>query len=211
MDWYDQQTPPFRVGRKQKEFPDALTIAILEHYISVHAEKIAVVSHDPDFKSACERYSELSYYSNLPRLTQHLVSEDFDVPAIRRLIEENDCALEQAIKAALFEFSFGHESYRHKVEEAVIQNVWMGDFNVVAVGEDDCTITFDGEAEVEALLRWEELDYAEYESYPSQDYYCENFPFSGNAKIALAGKRSSFNGVQVVQMDGNHVDLSESP
>ena len=123
MDWYDQQTPPFRVGRKQKEFPDALTIAILEHYISVHAEKIAVVSHDPDFKSACERYSELSYYSNLPRLTQHLVSEDFDVPAIRRLIEENDCALEQAIKAALFEFSFGHESYRHKVEEAVIQSV----------------------------------------------------------------------------------------
>ncbi|MFZ1830298.1 MAG: PIN domain-containing protein, partial [Candidatus Competibacteraceae bacterium] len=43
MQWYDRVTPPFREGKKRKEFPDAFAIAIVEAYARSTTSSIAVV------------------------------------------------------------------------------------------------------------------------------------------------------------------------
>jgi hypothetical protein len=41
MDWYDRSAPPFREGKKRKEFPDAFVFAMLEKYLDDHKEEPA--------------------------------------------------------------------------------------------------------------------------------------------------------------------------
>src|SRR6266478_4076067 len=59
MQWYDGVSPPFREGKKRKEFPDAFAIAIVEAYARRDDCVVAVVSEDADFKLACGRFSSL--------------------------------------------------------------------------------------------------------------------------------------------------------
>ena len=76
--------------------------------------------------------------------------------------------------------------------------------------EDDCTITFDGDVEVEALLAWVSEDrddgYTE-----EQRYYMETFSISGDAKIALSEKHSKFEGLRVASLDHSYVQLRRHP
>jgi PIN domain len=57
MQWYERTQAPFREGKKRKEFPDAFAIAMLEAYAVKERIYVAVVSSDPDFRLACQRFN----------------------------------------------------------------------------------------------------------------------------------------------------------
>ena len=61
MRWYDSMLAPFAEGKKRKEFPDALAIAIADVYARKHDEQIAVISSDGDMEAACKRFVRLLY------------------------------------------------------------------------------------------------------------------------------------------------------
>lgn len=75
MGWYSNMQPPFGPGEKQKEFPDAFTLAILRAYATRTGQSIAVVSTDNDFKKFCDSVSKMSYYPDLDTLTSELVAD----------------------------------------------------------------------------------------------------------------------------------------
>ncbi len=75
MGWYSSVQPPFGLGEKQKEFPDAFTLAILRDYASRTGRSIAVVSTDNDFRKFCDGVSTMRYYANLDTLTSELVAD----------------------------------------------------------------------------------------------------------------------------------------
>jgi hypothetical protein len=56
MRWYDQQEAPFS-SAKRKEFPDAISIALLDVYAQKQSSYVAVISADRDFERACARYT----------------------------------------------------------------------------------------------------------------------------------------------------------
>ena len=87
MLWYEMTTAPFREGKKRKEFPDAFSIAMLEAYAAKEKLHVAVVSADPDFKEACQRFNCLLHFQSLPRLTELLLSEDARVEKMRSAID----------------------------------------------------------------------------------------------------------------------------
>src|SRR5688572_21649382 len=62
MSWYDSVTPPFGEGKKRKEFPDAFAVAMLAAYATSTKTYVAVVSEDPDFKAACDRFPNLLHF-----------------------------------------------------------------------------------------------------------------------------------------------------
>jgi len=53
LDAYFDLVPPFAVGEKRKEFPDAITISSALNWANKKSEKIYVVSGDKDLKNAC--------------------------------------------------------------------------------------------------------------------------------------------------------------
>ena len=211
MDWYDGRLPPFRGGSKQKEFPDALAIAMLAHCAKSQSWTIAVVSNDGDLKLACERFSPLSHFSSLSRLTEHLVSGASNIEKLRTLVQSHLPVLEADLLPVVEALRFGHVNWEYSVIETVVHNVWITDFRVLAVGESDCTIAFEGEGDVEALLAWSEVDTPEGSLIESQRRLMEQFEFSGSAKARLAPHQSEVEGFTLVTIEHNAVDLTESP
>lgn len=75
MNWYDQVKPPFGLGDKAKEFPDAFSLAALHAYTAATGKIIAVVSTDNDFKKACDTAPNLKFFPTLDALTSELIAE----------------------------------------------------------------------------------------------------------------------------------------
>src|SRR6266478_4174600 len=89
MDWYDSILPPFREGKKRKEFPDAFAISILEAYARTTGCVVAVVSDDSDLKFACDRLHSLLYFQSLPALTELLLADPLRIEALRTAITQD--------------------------------------------------------------------------------------------------------------------------
>jgi hypothetical protein len=75
MEWYYRGRGPFG-PKKQKEFPDAISLAAILDYSKREKCSIAVVSLDSDFKRACVIYTELLYFNSLPAFTEAILSGD---------------------------------------------------------------------------------------------------------------------------------------
>ena len=65
IDWYFEIRPPFAKGKKEKEFPDAFIISVLDQYHKKHNASIAVISLDGDFRKACEMRRYIDHYLKL--------------------------------------------------------------------------------------------------------------------------------------------------
>jgi hypothetical protein len=137
MGWYEAAEAPFKEGKKRKEFPDALAIAMLGAYAQKEHIYIAVVSADPDFKLACQRFSCLLHFQSLPRLTEVLLSDDERVEKIRAAIEENLDVLAEAIFEELGAVSYYHDDDRVDVRGIDYEDFETVDPSIVAIGDDE--------------------------------------------------------------------------
>lgn len=68
LDWYFDVRPPFSEA-KNKEFPDAFIINVLDHYHKDHQANIAVIGFDGDFINAC---ATRRYIQHFPGLTEYI-------------------------------------------------------------------------------------------------------------------------------------------
>jgi hypothetical protein len=120
MQWYDRITPPFREGKKRKEFPDAFAIAIIEAHARKTGESIAVVSDDTDMKLACDRFSSLLYFKSLPALSELLLSDSTKLEEIREAILDDISVVEEAAFDAATELHFYHSDREYKIEDTKV-------------------------------------------------------------------------------------------
>ncbi|MEP3845551.1 MAG: PIN domain-containing protein [Paracoccaceae bacterium] len=67
FDGYFDGTPPFGVGKKKNEFPDALALNALEAYAGQQRLDILVVSRDKDWKAFCHESERLYLVEDVER------------------------------------------------------------------------------------------------------------------------------------------------
>lgn len=207
MDWYDSRQAPFS-DKKQKEFPDAFVIAALAAYATKNECHIAVVSCDPDFKNACDRYSSLLYFSSLPSLTEVLLLDTHSIKDFKDVIlaDTNDFGaqiIKKADKLDVFP-PIGYE-----LEGSEINSVHIAEVCIVAIGDCECTVTFEAEIECIAHLRWDVDDADEY----SGEYgsVSEDFNISGVAKIALSQDKSKVREIVNLEIDASEIGITAVP
>ncbi len=211
MQWYDSVTPPFREGKKRKEFPDAFAIAIVEAYARKTGDTIAIVSEDTDMKLACDRFSSLLYFKSLPTLTELLLSDSSKLEKIRQSIEDDLSTLEETIFEAAGELEFHHWDRDYKVRETKLHDASIGEVHIVAIGSGESTLTFDCLIEVEHLLEWDEWDH-DYEEYQQEkSWVVEHVPLSGTAKAALDSKTGCVSDITFFELDTGSIEIYETP
>jgi len=152
MNWYDSMIAPFSV-KKRKEFPDAFAIAILEAYASQNERHIAVVSEDGDFQAACERFPFLMYFKSLPKLTERFLTDPKEVTGLKNLILADLSKFEDAVRETFGKASYMHDGAEVNVENGTVTGITVVDMNIVAIGERECTITFEAKIMAEYLLQ----------------------------------------------------------
>lgn len=207
MDWYDRSQAPFREGKKRKEFPDALAIQIVERYSELNGLQIAVVSSDVDMREACDRYPNLLHFKTLPRLTEVILGSDSDVEVYREVLEKESEYLDQSVQeAAEGALTFSPPSDGYEVVEDQVISAIVYEHSIVALGDGECTITFESEIETHHLLEWEEEvwdDRTELES----DWSLMTSYFAGVAKVSMDLKEKKITAVTSLAFESPWVDI----
>jgi hypothetical protein len=184
MDWYDVGMPPFGKGKKRKEFPDAFAVAILDDYARTHNCVVAVVAADPDFKSACERFPAFLYFETLPALTELLVADPEKIDKLKAAILEDMSELEAKLSDDANQQDFTHENSKYSIIKSAVHSVEVQDVRIVALGQNECTVTFIAELETEHLLKNNYWDDDSGDPYEEKWVY-ELDKVTGTAKFAL--------------------------
>jgi hypothetical protein len=209
MKWYDTAEAPFKEGKKRKEFPDAFAIQMLDAHAQKEKIYIAVVSGDDDFRVACQRYRGLLHFKALPRLTELLLSEDTRVERLRQAIEAKVSLIEEAIFEELQVIDFHHRNERLEIHGFDTVESDGVEVSIVAVGDGECTITFDTVLRMDFDMRWEE----DIEDGPRwvQKSVTESVELSGTAKVSFAEGGSEVSEVSLLSFDQKTFALSAGP
>lgn len=211
MQWYDRAAAPFREGKKRKEFPDAFSVAIIEAYARKTGDSVAVVSEDGDFKLACDRFSSLLYFRSLPALTELLLSDDAKLSAIHHSILDDISAVEHAAVEAAKGLEYFHSDRDYKIGQTNVHGITLDDVRVVALGADECTLTFTGELEAEHHLQWEEIDQYREDYVTEEQWVLESAKLSGTAKVLLDPKTIAIQDISFFELDDRELEVTENP
>ena len=215
MDWYDHAAAPFGKGGKQKEFPDAIAVALLADYAQKHSCYVAVVSGDLDFEAACKRFSSLLYFKTLQSLTELLIStDDTRVVSLQAAIQNDLSVLEEAVFGEAEQLDFYHPLgdgyYTLDSEHRQIRKLSIHDVSVVAIGSNEATVTFEANAVAEFRLNWEERGSDDYPEFYYGDFE-EDVLVSGSAKVSFDETATKVIGVNFVALDQGEIELRREP
>lgn len=165
MTWYEQNRAPFGKGKKQKEFPDALAVAILDRYSQVNGCEIAVVSSDKDFERACAERPHLLYFPSLAAYLQVLQGKSERVQIVQNWFENNPTSFDEWITSEFEDINFEiEEGWEGEIFNPEIDEIIISDFYVVAVADRECTVSFDAEISFSVNVDYEDESDFEYDS-----------------------------------------------
>ena len=209
MTWYDQGRAPFGKGKKSKEFPDALAVAILDRYAQTNKCEIAVVSTDEDFERACAERTNLLYFPSLAAYLQVHQGESERVKIVQAWFEESPEVFDELVADAFVQIDFEiEEGWDGEINDQQVDEINITDFYVVAVADKECTVSFEAEVSFTVRVDFEDendWDYA-YDGEPighprkrgsisSTDYT------SGLAKVKLDNFASKVEGIIYIDLD----------
>ncbi|MEO7890033.1 MAG: hypothetical protein ABIW19_08535 [Vicinamibacterales bacterium] len=208
MLWYETATAPFREGKKRKEFPDAFAVAMLEAYAVKEKLHVAVVSADQDLKAACQRFHCLLHFQSLPRLTELLLSEDARVEKMRSAIDDHIDVLLEAIAEEMEHLSYYHADGSVEVHDVDLGEIKTVEPSIVAIGDNECTITFYVALTPRVTLRFHYE--TEHGPEPGEIRERDDVELSGTAKVSF-NDQGQVTSVTLVSFDESEVRLQVSP
>jgi hypothetical protein len=209
MAWYDAVLPPFDLGEKRKEFPDAFAIASMAEYAKRNACYVAVVSNDNDFKKACVRFPSLMHFQSLPDLTELLLStEDGRIADLRDVLARNLDKIGEKVLEEATDLFF-HSEYSDIVESDVNELTIM-DLRVVALGQRDCTITFDAKIKVDLTVTWMDV-HSDDRQEERHETVRREFEISGTAKVTFDAKTNALLDVPFVALNQQEIEATRMP
>lgn len=212
MNWYDAVLPPFDKGKKRKEFPDAFAIALLDAYANKNEKYIAVVSSDHDFKAACVRFPKLMYFDSLPRLTEFLISEENNLDRFRNSIQDGIELLSESIDRLAADLSYYHSNGELEFYDLDLQPCIVEKFNIVAIGNHECTVTFEALLSAEVEFEWQGWwDRDDEGPERMRGWVSDESIISGSAKLIFDSQTGELTKVGFVDLDDGEIEVNGEP
>lgn len=142
MDWYFKGKAPFGTGKKSKEFPDAVSFASIAAYAKRSDQRVAVVSGDTDWLSACEDHVRMHHFKSLQEITEAILNSKSTIKLIRKALGDFS-SLVQPVTKKFSQIFLSHSTsgpptfYLEQVVFVDLKNVL-----VIGIGGRDCTVSF---------------------------------------------------------------------
>jgi len=142
FDAYFEKKPPFALGKKKSEFPDAFTLYALEDWCKQENEKMYVISADNDMESYCTESSNLFYLPDLPQFLDliNLERNSISEKVKSWFMTNNDFLLDKVyerLKERILDQSISLESISELVVSVLSakldQNIYSTDFLYIYV------------------------------------------------------------------------------
>lgn len=139
LDDYFNQRPPFREGKKAREFPDAFTAQILITWCDKQSRKVFVVSGDGDWAAIVHPRLEI-----LSNISQFL--DRFPDPIIANQVRSaltHSSSFVEAIKEKFEETEFSDRAREAEIKNVEADNVELGNIYVIDISDDLATAEVD--------------------------------------------------------------------
>jgi hypothetical protein len=220
MDWYDNVRAPFGLGEKRKEFPDAFAVAALLAYAKKTKFTVAVVSCDTDFTSACGLYTELLHYPSLQALSEAFLEGDERVEKIKELLEDDVAGISGKINEEFPELTFyPEEDYGGDVSDVEIDEIEFKAFNVMGLGNAECTVAFCAKVKYSAYVEYDDPDTAIVDSsedvfIPLHEYrgtVSDSAEITGVVKLTVNSSWEAIEGMSLFAIDDSDIVVSKIP
>lgn len=218
MDWYEESIPPFGKGKKRKEFPDALAVAILDRYASANDCKIAVISTDGDLREACSNRTHLLYFPSLGAYLEVLQGESKRVATAKDWLTSKSEALTTKFSDEFFKLDVSiQEPWEGEAFDPEVEEIEFTSLYVVAVADKECTISFEAEVEFYAAVTYEDEDDAMYDhdgylvEFTKKEGHASNtVSISGLAKLRLSEDKERVEEITQLEFDSSDLTVSVS-
>ncbi|HXJ91392.1 MAG TPA: PIN domain-containing protein [Terriglobia bacterium] len=173
LDAYFSQKPPFGLGKKKSEFPDALALEALRDWCGKTSNALYVISGDADMQAAC---SETGPLHSLPRLADFLdalTSEETVTEFVRTETAKRKDEIVKRVTQVFPDRGFiitDVADFHAHVNEVRVDDVGLDDtdFEVIEVSTDSATIVATAHISYEADLMYGNENTA---SYDHEDGY----------------------------------------
>jgi hypothetical protein len=131
------------------------------------------------------------------------------VQELQAAIQDDLGQLEAAVDAEISGLSFHHADDYYEVGSSFdMQSATVHDVTIVAIGDNEATVTFEAEFAVKFDLDWWQPDEEGDERF--RERVEEDVSVSGTAKVAFNGA-GRFESVPYVQLDQDDVELRRKP
>lgn len=163
MNWYNWGKPPFGSGKKRKEFPDALAVAILDHYAISNGKSVAVISTDDDLERACAERPHLCFFPSLGKFVEVNQGHQERVRAVDEWVESQPEELWSTIEGDLVstKMTLERDYFSAEIEEEEFSEISVGEivyhnWYVIAIADRECTVAIDLTAGIEGSVMYKE-------------------------------------------------------
>ena len=205
MEWYDRASPPFGKGKKRKEFPDALAVAIVLRYAKEHSTAVAVVSHDNDMAQACGLYPELLHFGSLPSYTEATLLSANNFSSAKETVLATQDDIEDCFYEAACELDFCFDVGDCDIEDVHITDIFQPELRIVALGDKECTVSF--EAYVDFEITYSLHSYELKVSHEGAKALASS-EVTGSAKIQFSDNWGSVTDISAVTLDQDYVEAT---
>lgn len=172
---YFNQKPPFSLGKKKYEFPDAIVLSAIENWCKKEKEQIYVISDDTDFKSYIS--NEIITIPNIKIMLdkinkQYQTDETLWITAIFEINKDNiiEKINETFLEKIYDEIGFEIEISDVKIEETILYDALLVEENSSSkenIFQLDFEITFTAE------VTYDDYTYSSYDKEDDTYYFVE--------------------------------------
>jgi hypothetical protein len=170
VDDYFNIAPPLAIGEKRKEFADAIAIETIRSHMKSVNQRAYLISDDPDFESACERYVQTIYCQNLQTFlsleTSHHESDQWVDDALDEVSASIEAALTQAIESATFYLG----DQEGDVEDVEVSSIQSKKATMVALDVDSGTAVVFCRFSVRAKVSYDDPELTRYDREDGRAY-----------------------------------------
>ena len=173
---YFEKKPPFKLGKKKDEFPDAFIIDALESWCDEEHEKIYVISDDSDFKDALKSSKKLLYIKSIEEYLDLFNKFKSDLPNKILDILDNqnvqDLIMEKITKS-FQELTFWLNDEDGEVDDIEVEDVTIEDQYVIEATNSFAKIELEVKVEFTAMVVFLDADSSFYDKEEGKYLYKE--------------------------------------
>jgi len=168
---YFNQAPPFS-EKKNKEFPDAISLLSLKSYLS-EGEKLYVVSDDPDMTNFCQTDTQLISIESLEKILDLYNQHEHNISQkIKEYMEHNNELIKEEIKNQFEDYEvYNNSSWEDsEVDEFTVLSIGIFEPNIIDITDELCIVVFDTDIELEITVTGPDYNNSIYDKEDRKHY-----------------------------------------
>lgn len=156
---YFAVAPPFSLGAKEKEFPDAFAFEALLQYAKAQQKSVHVVSSDKDFSAACQGQACLNHAGKIDPILESaigwsLATRPALIDACHNWVHENFKQLSSRIEEGLKDVTFELDAPAGRILSFEVEDLEFVDQKVIKLDETHAVISVLNNASIKFVIEY---------------------------------------------------------